>query len=348
METIKKILKAIVILFQKLIISVVIATLSSLLVIIGIIIGIKELLNFFLPLLIKDISLLEIAIWIMLLLIISLTIYIIVKYKVKTFLTDTKLSDEQRLLQKKRQYLDSILLTLKLDVDNDLKELLEKGDIDSANSKIEGKIKALNQLVETVNGNNTKSLRGTEISSISEFYESTNTRIRTEIARQGSSAKIMLSIGIFAIIVVIVVLVTTIFNFSESKFIPENTLSLLQIAPRITFSILIGSFAFFFFNQFRKGQNEIKYWNNEKTNLDLKIYALSIAIDDKKVGTTDFMRNLITDLIKTERNIFGTTPNLKEEQPKEDKSIVNDLTEKVKDLTEKMKDLTSILNTKKD
>ena len=85
METIKKILKAIVILFQKLIISVVIATLSSLLVIIGIIIGIKELLNFFLPLLIKDISLLEIAIWIMLLLIISLTIYIIVKYKVKTF-----------------------------------------------------------------------------------------------------------------------------------------------------------------------------------------------------------------------------------------------------------------------
>lgn len=343
-----KILKAIAEAFQKFILGIVFMTLLVVVILTGTIWLVAEMSSTISPFLVKNVSLLKIFIGVLLFLVITLSFYIRYTFEMKKNASNLRLSDEQRLLQKKKQYLSSILEILKLDVDNDLKKLLEKGDIDSANSEIEGKIKALTQLIETVNGNNTKSLRGTDISSISEFYESTNTRIRTEIARQGSSAKVMLSIGILAIVVVITVLVTTIFNFSTYKFIPENTLTLLQIAPRITFSILISSFAFFFFNQFHKGQNEIKYWNNEKTNLDLKIFALSIAIDDKKVGTTDFMRNLINDLIKTERNIFGTSSNLKEEQPKEDKNTGNDLIDKVKDLTEKVKDLTSAFNTKKD
>ena len=343
-----KILKAIAEAFQKFILGIVFMTLLVVAALTGTIWLVVEMSSTISPFLVRNVSLLKIFIGVLLFLVITLSFYIKYTFELKKNAFNLRLSDEQRLLQKKKQYLSSILEILKLDVDNDLKKLLEKGDIDSANSEIEGKIKALTQLIETVNGNNTKSLRGTDISSISEFYESTNTRIRTEIARQGSSAKVMLSIGILAIMVVITVLVTTIFNFSTYKFIPENALTLLQIAPRITFSVLIGSFAFFFFNQFHKGQNEIKYWNNEKTNLDLKIFALSIAIDDKKVGTTDFMRNLINDLIKTERNIFGTSSNLKEEQPKEDKNIGNDLIDKVKDLTEKVKDLTSAFNTKKD
>lgn len=237
-------------------------------------------------------------------------------------------SDEQRLLLKKREYLDSILNTLKLDIDKELKVSLENGEVEEANELIEDKINALNKLVETVTGNNTKSLRGTDISSVSAFYESTNSRIRTEIERIKLNANINMIIGVGASIVAIYLLYSTIQN---------HKIELLEIIPRATISILIEAFAFFFFSQYRKQQEEIKYWNNEKTNLDIKIFALSIAIDDSEIGTKDYMRNLITDLIKTERNIFGTTTQPKEDKPKEgqdDKKLYEDIFSKIKDLAD--------------
>lgn len=238
------------------------------------------------------------------------------------------LSDEQRLIKAKRKFLNSILETLKLEINEDLKVSLENGEIEEANELIEDKINALNKLVETVTGTNTKSLRGTDISSVSAFYESTNSRIRTEIERIKLNANINMIIGVGASIVAIYLLYSTIQN---------HKIELLEIIPRATISILIEAFAFFFFSQYRKQQEEIKYWNNEKTNLDIKIFALSIAIDDEEIGTKDYMRNLITDLIKTERNIFGTTTQPKEEKPKEgpdDKKLYEDLISKIKDLAE--------------
>ena len=343
-----KIFKAIAEAFQKFILGIVFITLLVVVILTGTIWLIFEMSSTISPFLVENVSLLKIFIGVLLSLIVILSFYIRYTFEMKKNASNLRLSDQQRLEQKKKQYLDSILEILKLDVDNDLKKALEKGDIYTANSEIESKIKALNQLVETVNGNNAKSLRGTEISSVTEFYESTNSRIRSEIERQSFNAKVMMAIGIIAVLLAIGVLVITIFNFKSNDILIDNTLSLIQIAPRITFSILIGSFAFFFFNQFHKGQNEIKYWNNEKTNLDLKLFALSIAMDDVEIGTKDFMRNLIIDLIKTERNLFGSSSNIKEEVTKDDKNTGNDLIDKVKDLTEKMKDLTSVLNTKKD
>jgi len=120
--------------------------------------------------------------------------------------------------------------------------------------------------------------------------------------------------------------------------IREHEKDLMILIPRATVSLLIEAFAFFFFNQYRKQQEEIKYWNNEKTNLDLKIFALSLAIDDEEIGTKDYMRDLITTLIQSNRNIFGSTSGEnKEEKPKEpieDKKLLEDIISKIKDLTE--------------
>lgn len=185
--------------------------------------------------------------------------------------------------------------------------------------------------METVKGDNTKSLRGTEISSVSEFYESTSLRIRNEISRIGLNANTNMLIGVLASITAIYLLVTSIQN---------HKIELLEIIPRATISILIEAFAFFFFSQYRKQQEEIKYWNNEKTNLDLKIFTLSIAIDDNNIGTVEFMQNIISNLMKTERNGFGiiqSSENTKEEKPKDnldDKKLLEDLISKVKALSD--------------
>jgi hypothetical protein len=254
-------------------------------------------------------------------------------------------TDEQKLLNVKRKFLDQILEKLKLEIDKDLLQSLDNGDIEEANSHIEDKINALNKLVETVKGNNAKVLRGTDISTVSNLYDSTNNRIKEEISRIRGNSSLNMWIGVIASVSAIVLLVTT---------IQEHEKDLMILIPRATVSILIEAFAFFFFSQYRKQQEEIKYWNNEKTNLDLKIFALSLAIDDEEIGTKDYMRNLITTLIQSNRNIFGSTPGeikdekSKEEKPKEpteDKTIITEIFSKAKDLTEliaKNKDLLNI------
>ena len=86
----------------------------------------------------------------------------------------------------------------------------------------------------------------------------------------------------------------------------ENTtillIFLISFLPKIFFIILIEVFAFFFLNLYRKTLDEIKYFQNEMTNFELKISALMFVlkakVDDEK--TKD---KIIENLIKTERNI---------------------------------------------
>ena len=194
-----KIFKAIAEAFQKFILGIVFITLLVVVILTGTIWLIFEMSSTISPFLVENVSLLKIFIGVLLSLIVILSFYIRYTFEMKKNASNLRLSDQQRLEQKKKQYLDSILEILKLDVDNDLKKALEKGDIYTANSEIESKIKALNQLVETVNGNNAKSLRGTEISSVTEFYESTNSRIRSEIERQSFNAKAIIPIAIITL-----------------------------------------------------------------------------------------------------------------------------------------------------
>lgn len=237
-------------------------------------------------------------------------------------------SDEQKLLNVKRKYLDSILEQLKLEVDKDLKKCLEESDIDGANYLIKEKIDALNGLVDTVKGDDSKVLRGTDISTIANFYDSTNDRIQGEIRRIRSNSSVNMLIGVGASVAAIGLLVST---------IQEHKVELMEIVPRATVSILIEAFAFFFFSQYRKQQEEIKYWNNEKTNLDLKIFALSIAIEDEEIGTKEYMRNLISTLIQTDRNVFGADVPKKEEKVEEKKvdgGGVDDVFKRLKEVGE--------------
>ena len=69
--------------------------------------------------------------------------------------------------------------------------------------------------------------------------------------------------------------------------------------PRTTFVVLIELFAFFFLNLYRVSLSEIKYFQNELTNIESRILAMDAALflDDSKA-----LGEIATALSRTERN----------------------------------------------
>lgn len=145
------------------------------------------------------------------------------------------ISDINRISNVKRKFLDNILETLSLSIDSKLEEQLKNGKIEDANDSITDKIEALNKLIETVKGDNSKSLRGTDISTVSEFYESTSLRIKSEIERIRLNSSVNLVIGITLTIIAIGVLSISLIN---------HDLKVNEIVPRVTLSVLIEAFSF--------------------------------------------------------------------------------------------------------
>ena len=69
--------------------------------------------------------------------------------------------------------------------------------------------------------------------------------------------------------------------------------------PRLSLSILIEFFAFFFLKLYKRNLEDIKYLNNERTNLEMKIVAIKTGLI---YNDRDTINNLVTELAKTERN----------------------------------------------
>lgn len=70
--------------------------------------------------------------------------------------------------------------------------------------------------------------------------------------------------------------------------------------PRITTVVFVEVFSFFFLKLYRSNLHEIKYYQNELTNIELKLLALqtSLAFD------TGALREIVLDFSKTERNFI--------------------------------------------
>jgi hypothetical protein len=89
----------------------------------------------------------------------------------------------------------------------------------------------------------------------------------------------------------------------------KGTLS--HYLPRISFVVFVEIFAYFFLRLYRVNLDDVKYYQNELSNLEFKALALrsGFAINDVKA-----IKELLTELGKTERNFVlkkgETTPEL--------------------------------------
>ena len=90
---------------------------------------------------------------------------------------------------------------------------------------------------------------------------------------------------------------------------------LAYFIPRATFTILIEAVAFFFLNLYRTSLHEIKYFQNELTNVEARLLAVNLMLYP---GDAENLSSFASDLMKTERNFIlqkgQTTVDLEREK----------------------------------
>lgn len=130
-----------------------------------------------------------------------------------------------------------------------------------------------------------------------EDFENISYRIEGELSRLRRSANLNLVIGTLTTFLAISSLGYEVF-YSEFRF--TDTVQLLShYIPRISLVIFIEIFAFFFLKLYKATLEDIKYFNNEKTNIEVRLIAFKAALHE---GDKDLIKLAVGDLIKTERN----------------------------------------------
>ena len=146
---------------------------------------------------------------------------------------------------------------------------------------------------------------GTEIrqsafyETISDEYKGARSRLISETENLNRRGNLNLIIGIFITLIGIFFLGWSVISAPNLESSDRDLLA--YYFPRTTFVILINIFAFFFLNLYRTSLNEIKYFQNELTNLEAKMIAIEtmLLMEDK-----ESLAKISFELVKSERNFI--------------------------------------------
>ncbi|WP_145929220.1 hypothetical protein [Chromobacterium vaccinii] len=133
--------------------------------------------------------------------------------------------------------------------------------------------------------------------SVEESFYSIQVRIKDEISslsRRGN-LNLMIGVGTSAVAVGLLVYVVLWDNGGSSTMAEV----LAHYAPRVMLSVFIEIFSFFFLKLYSAGLQDIKYYQNELTNLEAKFIALNKAVELKDKTST---AKILISLSLTERN----------------------------------------------
>ncbi|WP_299052502.1 hypothetical protein [uncultured Polaribacter sp.] len=162
-------------------------------------------------------------------------------------------------------------------------------------------------------------------------FESIKRRLSGEIEKLSRKANVNLVIGSLTTIVALITL--SFLVFQSGVTLTTYTEILYHYIPRISLIIFIEVFAYFFLKLYKLNLNDMKYFQNELTTVELKLASITTAINFGK----DIDISAITlELSKTERNFIlkkgETTVELEKARiNKTDlKDLVNSITNSVK------------------
>lgn len=131
-----------------------------------------------------------------------------------------------------------------------------------------------------------------------QLFEKLSFRLEEEIASQSRRGVFNLSVGVMTAAVGIWFLYSLLTDYTESA----SYINLVShFVPRVSLVILIEVFAYFFLNLYKRSLDEIKYFQNELTNVEMKYMALKVAVDSNNDKISE---NLIKVIVETERNRF--------------------------------------------
>jgi hypothetical protein len=132
--------------------------------------------------------------------------------------------------------------------------------------------------------------------SLEKHIQVTQSRLRLEIGSLNRRGIVNLIIGSLTTLVAVGILASSILDNSLPT---EPDKLAAHFLPRITLSIFIEIFSFFFLRLYSSGLNDIKYYQNELTNIESKFIALRRALQMSEVGP---LTEILQKLAGTERN----------------------------------------------
>lgn len=142
-----------------------------------------------------------------------------------------------------------------------------------------------------------KVLDNSQLQSIRDNMKIISERLTKEIEVSGRRSNLNLIIGILTTVLAASLLAYIAFEIKPA--ITDITSLLAHYIPRITTIIFIEVFAFFFLRLYKSGLQEIKYFQNELTNIEMQLIAIEATLFQRHNKP---LEGIIDQLIKTERN----------------------------------------------
>ncbi|WBU47616.1 hypothetical protein PF050_14060 [Kosakonia pseudosacchari] len=151
---------------------------------------------------------------------------------------------------------------------------------------------------------------------INKHYSDIVYRLENEIDRLNRRGGVNLGIGALIALFGILYLGYTV---TDQVVIKDKLEYIMHMAPRLSFVIVIELFAYFFLKLYKNGFEEVKYFQNELTNIDSKVLGIKFL---KDVRNEELMGEVIKNLMSTERNFVlekgQSTVSLEQQKIKSD------------------------------
>jgi hypothetical protein len=178
-------------------------------------------------------------------------------------------------------------------------------------------------------------IRNNQLKQVEAQIKDLQSGVNIQIGKLSRSGTINLIIGLFTTLVAIGVLVNLILNVKSIHFDTTKDF-LIYLTPRLSLAIFIEVFSFFFLKLYKTNLEDVKYFHNERTNIDSKIIALKTSL---LVEKDDILIEIIKSFSNVERNFIlkkeETTVNI--ERIKMDNEQEINLISKLSDIIEKIK-----------
>lgn len=133
-------------------------------------------------------------------------------------------------------------------------------------------------------------------SSLESHFKNITARLSREVENLAKRGNLNLILGILTTLIGLIVLGYSVF-YSPESHTPEELLA--YFLPRISLVVLIEVFAYFFLRLYKQSLSEIKYFQNEITNIEAKQLAVSIIANHNDAS---LITRVVESLSNTERN----------------------------------------------
>jgi hypothetical protein len=138
---------------------------------------------------------------------------------------------------------------------------------------------------------------------IEQQTEAFQSDINIQIKRSSKTGLVNLSIGLSLTIIAIFILSSILINpnptITKDSGLTTLNQYLIYFIPRVTLVLFIEIFSFFFLKLYRNSHNDVKFFYNEKTNIDAKCLAIKLALLHRDSKTLNV---LVLELARIERN----------------------------------------------